>query len=98
MVRDNRRFDFALIDGAHGWPLVFVDFCYINAMLGAGALLMLDDIQLHSVKELSNLLHEQPGFSLVADLGKSLIFEKTTDDAYLPEWNQQPYIVRMSQV
>ncbi|BCP55314.1 hypothetical protein K32_39310 [Kaistia sp. 32K] len=89
-------FDFALIDGHHGWPLVFVDFCYLNQMLRQGGLLMIDDIQLHSVRELANLLREQPGFTLAADLGKALIFEKTTSDRGLPEWNGQPYIVRNS--
>jgi hypothetical protein len=96
LLKTDRKFDFALIDGAHGWPLVMVDFCYLNAMLPRGALLMLDDIQLHSVRELANLLFEQPGFELVADISKALIFEKLTDDIYLPEWNEQPYIVRRS--
>lgn len=96
LLKTEREFDFALIDGAHGWPMVMVDFCYLNAMLRTGALLMIDDVQLHTVRELANLLKEQPGFKLVADIGKALIFEKLTDDAYLPEWNEQPYIVRQS--
>lgn len=96
LVAEGRIYDFALIDGAHGWPLVMVDFCYLNAMLRSGGLLMIDDLQLHTVRELGNLLLEQPGFDRVADIGKSWIFRKTTNDAYLPEWNQQPYIVRKS--
>ena len=89
-------FDFALIDGHHGWPNVFVDFCYINALTSQGSLIMIDDIQLHSVRELANFLIEQPGFSLVTDLGKALIFRKTTRETGIPEWIDQPYIVRRS--
>jgi predicted O-methyltransferase YrrM len=49
------EFDFALIDGCHNWPSVFVDFYYSNYMLKQGGYIMLDDLQLHSVKELARL-------------------------------------------
>src|SRR5262245_41458334 len=44
--------DIAFIDGNHGWPAVFVDFCYINMMLRRDGLLFVDDLQLHSVAQL----------------------------------------------
>jgi predicted O-methyltransferase YrrM len=47
------RFNIALIDGCHGWPAVFVDFCYVNTMLSRNAILIVDDIQLYSVNELA---------------------------------------------
>jgi len=86
--------DFALIDGGHGWPTPFVDFFYANHMLRRGGYVMVDDVQIHAVKELARLLAQQPGFELALDLGKSLVFRKTTADRALPEWNQQPYILR----
>ncbi len=86
--------DFALIDGCHNWPMAFVDFCYINQMLKTGGYLMVDDVQLHSVKELARMLTEQPGFELALDLGKSLVFRKTTEARALGEWGQVPYVVR----
>lgn len=89
--------DFALIDGGHGWPTPFVDFFYANHMLRRDGYLMLDDVQLHSVKELVRLLAMQPGFELALDLGKSLVFRKTTLDRSLPEWTGQPYIVRCTE-
>lgn len=88
--------DFALIDGGHGWPTPFVDFFFANHMLRRGGYIMVDDVQLHSVKELARLLGQQPGFELVLDLGKSLVFRKTTADRSLPDWNGQPYIVECS--
>jgi len=88
--------DFALIDGGHGWPTPFVDFFYMNHMLRRGGYIMVDDIQLHSVKELARLLAHQPGFELALDLGKSLVFRKTTTDRSLPDWGGQPYIVERS--
>lgn len=89
------RFDVALIDGGHGWPTVFVDFCYMNMMLGAGGVLLLDDTQLHSIAELSRLLEMQAGFTLLDQWGKLQVWGKDTDETFLPEHNRQPYIVAM---
>jgi hypothetical protein len=72
--------------------------CYANYALKPARLLMIDDIQLHSVGELARLLTEQPGFELALDLGKSLVFKKATADRAMPEWNEQPYVVRRSRL
>lgn len=92
-------FDFALIDGCHNWPMVMVDFCYMNFLVKKGGFIMLDDIQLHSVKELARMLTaDTNNFSLACDMnGKSLIFKKTTDRRLEPEWNLQPYLLMRSQ-
>jgi hypothetical protein len=57
---------------------------------------MIDDVQLHTGKEMARLLAEHPAFSLVLDLGKSLVFQKLTAERDLGEWTVQPYIVRRS--
>lgn len=95
-IQDSELYDFVLLDGSHNWPLVFVDFFYANYMLKPGGYMMLDDIQLHSIKELARLLNEQPGFKIELDLGKSLVFRRETEDRELGEWNYQPYIKRKS--
>lgn len=84
--------DLALIDGGHGMPTVFVDFCYINKILKMGGYLALDDVQLHSVRQLYLLLKHQPGFDVVADFGKLVVFRKTDDRRFLPEWSKQPFV------
>ena len=90
LAADNRLvdpcLDFALIDGCHGWPTAFVELEYTNFMLRKGGYLMIDDVQLHSEKEMARLLSEHPTFSLVLDLGKSLVFRKQTADRGLGEW------------
>jgi hypothetical protein len=85
--------DFVLIDGCHGWPTAFVDLEYGNAMLKEGGYLLVDDGQLHSLKEMARLLSDHPAFSLVHDLGKALIFQKVLPDRHLGEWCAQPYII-----
>ena len=86
--------DFALIDGCHNFPMVFIDFFYINKLLKIGGYLMVDDLQLHSVKELYRMLSMQPGWEKVLDLGKAAVFRKVTIGAQdLGDWNGSPYIV-----
>jgi hypothetical protein len=90
------RFDFALIDGDHCWPTVFVDFCYCNALVRQDGYIMIDDVQLHSCKELARFVAEEPGFSLALDLGKALVFKKLTSEMHPGGWGEQPYIARLS--
>lgn len=90
------RVDVALIDGHHGWPNVFVDFCYFNMMLGAGATLLVDDVQLYSVAQLALLLVEEPTFELVAVDDKLATFRKVADAPSLPDWRHEPFIERLT--
>ena len=95
---DDQYLDFALIDGGHGYPTVFVDFCYINRILKKGGLLAIDDIQLHAVRELYNLLVKQPDYTLYRSLGKMAVFKKNTDVKHFPEFGRQPYLAEKSDV
>lgn len=91
------QLDFALIDGCHSFPMVMVDFFYINAMMKSGGFLLIDDIELHSVAELARLLsYQTKDFLLTADLGKLKVFEKLTDAPLLGWWEMQPYVVALS--
>jgi hypothetical protein len=84
--------DVALIDGNHGWPAVFVDFCFINYMLCKDGVLLVDDIQLHSVAQLFLLLRNQPDYELLSIEDKQATFRKVTDGQWLPDWRQEPFI------
>jgi len=88
--------DVALIDGGHGMTTAFVDLCYINCLLKKGGYLALDDIHLHSVRQIYLLLQEQPSFELVNELGKLAIFRKNTSDRFLPDHMGQPFVARNS--
>jgi len=101
MALENRAsppyLDFALIDGSHGWPTAFVDLEYTNLLLKKDGYLLIDDVQLHSCKEMARLLDSLPCYELALDLGKALVFRKTADVDYLGEWNEQPYICQRTQ-
>ena len=85
--------DVAFIDGNHGWPAVFVDFCYLNRMLRPGGLMFIDDVQVYAVAQLVCLLKEQqPHYELVAAESKMATFRKGLDLPYLPDWRMEPFI------
>jgi predicted O-methyltransferase YrrM len=92
LVESERRYDLCLIDGSHSWPTVFVDFCFANACLRKGGLLLLDDVQLHSVRQLFLLLAAQPEYRLVSEQWdwKLAAFIKETREPFLPQ--VQPFI------
>lgn len=75
-----QRFDVAFIDGDHGWPNVFVDFCYMNFMLRTGGLIFFDDCYAYSVRECVNFLSEEPGWSIVRSWSKLTVFKRNTDE------------------
>lgn len=99
MLEDNRRFELAFIDGGHGWPTVFVDFCFCNAMLKKQGVMVISDCEKYSVGELTRFLCQQPEFSLIDELdgGKLSVFKKKTDQPFLPDWARQPYIRAMTE-
>jgi hypothetical protein len=83
----------ALIDGNHGWPSVFVDFCYLNMMMPEGALLFVDDVHLYSCEQLMLLLRaQQSHYEFVRADGKMATFRKTNSKEFLPDWRHEPFI------
>jgi predicted O-methyltransferase YrrM len=85
--------DAGFIDGNHGWPAVFVDFCYLNRMLRPGGLMFVDDIQIYAVAQLVCLLREQtPHYEFVGVDSKMATFRKGLDKEYLPDWRMEPFI------
>jgi hypothetical protein len=66
-------------------------------MMKKGGYLLVDDIDLHSVAELSRLLsYQTTDFRVAADLGKLKVFEKLTDVPSLGWWGKQPYVAVLS--
>jgi len=85
--------DVGFIDGNHGWPAVFVDFCYLNRMLRPGGLMFIDDVQVYAVAQLVCLLREQqPHYEFVSIDSKMATFRKGLDLPYLPDWRMEPFI------
>jgi predicted O-methyltransferase YrrM len=96
MLSEKPQFDIALLDGGHGMPTVFVDFVYMHARLKVGGLLLIDDVQLHSVKELARLLANEPGFTLVGQMNKLAVFRKEWDREFIGDFGNQGYVIEQT--
>jgi len=99
-----RKLDFALIDGAHGFPFAIIDYFYVNRHLRRGALLALDDVDWPSVGVLHRYLLTEPAFEFVRFIGPRLgvyrkvgethisgacqVFNKKRNYSHLPLWRQ----------
>jgi hypothetical protein len=83
----------AFIDGNHGWPSVFVDFCYLNMMMDRGSILFVDDVHVYACAQLMLLLQAQPEYEFVRLDGKMATFRKETNADFLPDWRGEPFIL-----
>jgi hypothetical protein len=89
--------DFVLIDGAHGFPIPFLDWWYTADKLKVGGLLAIDDTEVWTGYILKMFLLAEPDWSLEADYGpRSVVLRKLGDGGLgRNEWDQ-PYIVEQT--
>lgn len=89
--------DLVLIDGGHGFPTPFVDWCYTAERLRVGGLLIVDDVHLWTGAVLRDFLAEEPGWTLRQEFAmRAAVFAKTAPSPALPEWFAQPFVRRRS--
>lgn len=95
-----QSFDFFLLDGRHSFPTPFVDFFYGGEMLKVGGRLMLDDIDIWSVRMVHQFLsHDQANWKLVATPTiRQVIYEKLGDDTFTNHWKDQPFAEQVTRV
>ncbi len=96
-ILTDERFDVALIDGGHGFPLPFIDWFYIAQRLKQGGLLIIDDTQIWTGAVLVDFLKREQGWRFVKRFSGSAAFEMTAPFTYT-EWTNQPYVADKSRI
>jgi hypothetical protein len=90
--------DFALIDGAHGYPYPEMDYYYFYQHLAPNALLIVDDIHIPTIRRLFEFLNEEKMFRLVDIKEEKTAFYRRTDyptfDPEADQWHRQGYNVK----
>jgi hypothetical protein len=89
-------YDFALIDGRHGFPAPFMDWFYIAGRLRRGGVVLIDDTWIWTCDVLARFLDDSPGWRRCEDLPVSAAFLKEEDDVQHAEWVDQPFVYRQS--
>jgi hypothetical protein len=90
-------YDFALLDGPHGYPYVQMEYYYVYQQLQAGAILALDDIHIPSVHHLFEFLCDEAMFQLDQVIDKTAFFVRTECGLFNPlgdGWDGQGYNMR----
>jgi hypothetical protein len=85
-------YDFALIDGRHGFPAPFLDWFYIADRLRRGGIVLVDDTWIWTCDVLVRFLDTNPGWKRCATLPTSAAFMKERNDAQHAEWVEQPFV------
>jgi hypothetical protein len=89
-------YDFALIDGRHGFPAPFMDWFYIADRLRQGGIVLVDDTWIWTCDVLTRFLDANPGWRRCAVLPTSAAFLKERNEAQHAEWVDQPFVYRQS--
>jgi hypothetical protein len=85
-----------LLDGKHAFPWPAVDWFFTADRLKQGGLMLLDDVQMRSVALIGEFMMADPGWKLVNDFGKTLVFRKVRDKVLDVAWHMQPWTVSSS--
>jgi Methyltransferase domain len=86
--------DLVLIDGAHGFPIPFLDWHYTADRLKVGGLLIIDDTQLWTGHILKMFLMAEPEWELEVDyVPRSVVFRKVAEGGCGKNESAQPYVV-----
>lgn len=76
--------DVALMDGNHSFPFPMLDFHYVDRHLRVGSMLVLDNVEINSVRMLAEFLSLEPAYRLVRKVRDSphydcYVYEKVVD-------------------
>ena len=88
-------YEFALIDGRHGFPAPFMDWFYLADRLRQGGIVLVDDTWIWTCDVLARFLDADPAWHRCARLPTSAAYVKQ-DDAHHTEWVEQPFVYRQS--
>lgn len=86
--------DFALIDGAHGYPFPELDYYVFYPLLREGSILAVDDIHIPTINNLFNFLYADDMFELDRVIGTTAFFVRSNSPTFDPKgdgWSQQGY-------
>jgi methyltransferase family protein len=84
----------ALIDGPHAYPFPELEYYYIYPHLAAGALLIVDDIDIPTINNMYQVLRADRMYKEIELVGKTAFLERTTAPLFDPIagwWKMQDY-------
>ncbi|MBY0229826.1 MAG: class I SAM-dependent methyltransferase [Gemmataceae bacterium] len=65
LLRQDKKFDFALIDGYHTFDQTLVDFYFVDRLLEPNGVVVLDDVHLPAVRKVARFIAKLPNYRAV---------------------------------
>jgi len=97
----SEKLDVVLIDGPHGYPFPDLEYYYFYPLLVEGGLLIIDDINIPSIRRMVDIIKTDEMFDCLNTVGKTMFFRRTdapTFDPLADGWWEQiynkPYLYR----
>lgn len=90
------QLDLCLIDGAHGFPLPFIDWFYTVQHLRPGGVVIIDDLQIWTGQVLYKFLSMEPNWAIDHLERLEFLAAHQIASSRYSEWNEQPYVLRKS--
>jgi predicted O-methyltransferase YrrM len=85
--------DVVLLDGKHAFPWPAIDWFYCADRLKDGGLMILDDIQLNSVRLVTDFMDADPHWRFESNPGgRTAIYRKLTGPVHDVAWHMQPWV------
>ncbi len=99
MYQFRNKLDIVLIDGPHGYPFPDLEYYYFYQHIIKGGLLIIDDINIPSIKRMVKIINSDDMFDCIDLVGKTMFFERTDAQLFDPLadgwWEQgfnKPYL------
>lgn len=89
LIKTIPALDFVFIDGAHRYPYAEIDYHFTEKKLRIGGYMVVDDVQLPSVRNLFRFLKKEKNWELDTVIGKTAFFVKTGEEVLVNDWQNQ---------
>lgn len=88
------KLDVVLIDGPHGYPFPDLEYYYFYPQIKNKGLLIIDDINIPSIKRMVEIINKDAMFDCIDAIGKTMFFQRTDAPLFDPladGWWEQEY-------
>lgn len=95
---EGEAYDFALIDGGHGFPVPALDWFFLAPRLKVGGVVAIDDVDIWTGAMIVDVLKTEPGWRHEGHLARRTAVFRKTEPFVAREWCDQPEVVRRSRL
>ena len=90
----DRPIDIVLIDGPHAYPFPDLEYYYFYPHIVTGGLLIIDDINIPSIRNMAEVIKQDAMFECIQVIGKTMFLRRTGAPTFDPlgdGWWEQSY-------